>query len=252
MLIQGGGNPSYTSIPESPEQRQQKILKMMSLNPEAGTHIANVLNKPEELRMKQAEARQARQDTFNQQENMARLVAGLKPTKEVKPATTKTPLSSAAQKELFEAEDTIQSSKNAVGILEGALKLNDKAYSGYGAKARAVLRSNLPGDTPEADATVNLDNMMTGQALESLKAIFGGMPTEGERKILLDMQASADKTPTQRKEIINRAIQMAKIRQSYNENKAKSLRDGTYFGPASASPDTGVDIHSEADRILGL
>jgi hypothetical protein len=45
---------------------------------------------------------------------------------------------------------------------------------------------------------------------------------------------------------------MAKIRQSYNENKAKSLRDGTYFGPASASPDTGVDIHSEADRILGL
>jgi hypothetical protein len=251
MLMQGGGNPSYTSMPETPEQRQQKMLKMLSINPESGAQVAGVLNKPEEFRMNQAEARQARQDKFSQEENMARLVAGLKPSKEVAPQAQRTPLSAAAQKELFEAEDTIQSSKNAAGILAEALKLNDKAYSGYGAKARAVLRSNLPGETPEADATVNLDNMMTGQALESLKAIFGGMPTEGERKILLDMQASADKTPSQRKEIINRAIQMANTRQKYNENKAKALRDGTYFGSSPVAPDQ-TDVHSAADAILGL
>jgi hypothetical protein len=82
MLMQGGGNPSYTSMPETPEQRQQKMLKMLSINPEAGAQVAGVLNKPEEFRMKQAEARQARQDAFAQQENMARLVAGLKPAKE--------------------------------------------------------------------------------------------------------------------------------------------------------------------------
>ena len=82
MLMQGGGNPSYTSMPETPEQRQQKMLKMLSINPEAGAQVAGVLNKPEEFRMKQAEARQARQDAFVQQENMARLVAGLKPAKE--------------------------------------------------------------------------------------------------------------------------------------------------------------------------
>jgi hypothetical protein len=138
-------------------------------------------------------------------------------------------LSPTAQKELFEADDIAQSSKNVQGILQSALQLNNQTYSGYGAKARAVARSNLPGQSAEADNTIQLDNMMTGQALESLKATFGGMPTEGERKILLDMQASADKTPAQRKDIMERAIAAAKRRETFAAERAKSLRAGTYF-----------------------
>jgi len=137
-------------------------------------------------------------------------------------------LSSASEKELFEADDGIQAGKNIVGILKGALDLNDKAYSGYFAKSRAVARSNLPGESEQANATINLDNMMTGQALESLKLVFGGMPTEGERKILLEMQASAEKTPKQRKDIIDRAVKAAENRIIFNTNKAKSLRSGTH------------------------
>lgn len=138
-------------------------------------------------------------------------------------------LSPSAQKELFEADDTMQAARNVQNILTEASKINNTAYSGYGAKTRATLRSNLPGTSQAADATVNLDNMMTGQALESLKLIFGGMPTEGERKILLDMQASADKTPQQRQDIITRAMQAAKVREVFNQKKAKALREGTYF-----------------------
>lgn len=138
-------------------------------------------------------------------------------------------LSATAQKELFEADDTVQAARSVKAILSEASKINDKAYSGYLAKPRAYLRSNLPGESTGADATIQLDNMMTGQALESLKLIFGGMPTEGERKILMEMQASADKTPSQRKEIINRAMQAAERRETTNTNKAKALRGGTYF-----------------------
>ena len=145
------------------------------------------------------------------------------------PARTQNALSPTAQKELFEADDTIQAARNVQNILAEAAKINNTAYSGYGAKARATLRSNLPGSSQAADATVNLDNMMTGQALESLKLIFGGMPTEGERKILLDMQASADKTPQQRQDIINRATQAAKRREQVSSSRAKALREGTYF-----------------------
>lgn len=139
-------------------------------------------------------------------------------------------LSATEQKELFEADDMAQASANAVGMLEQALDLNKKAYSGIGAKPKAIALSNIPGmKTPEAaDATIALDNLMAGQALESLKSTFGAAPTEGERKILMDLQASADKTPKQREDIIRRGIEAAKRRQSFNESKAQALREGTY------------------------
>ena len=91
-----------------------------------------------------------------------------------------------------------------------------------------MARSNLPGESEQANATINLDNIMTTQALESLKSTFGAAPTEGERKILLDIQASADKTPKQRKEIIERAMKAAENRLIFNTNKAKALRNGTH------------------------
>ena len=159
-------------------------------------------------------------------------VAGVRPARQG-------PMSVILQKELIESDDVIQSSNAVVNILGEAKKLNSKAYSGYGAKARAVLASNLPGNNQGADATIDLDNMMTGQGLESLKSIFGAAPTEGERKILMDMQASADKTPAQREAIMDRAIGAAKRRGSFADNKAKAIRDGTYLTqgvPAAPQP----------------
>lgn len=171
-----------------------------------------------------------------------------------KPAA-KTPLSATAQKELFEADEMVQASRNALGMLREAKRLNQTAYSGIGAKPRAVIASNLGMGSGGADDTINLDNLMTGQALESLKATFGGMPTEGERKILLEIQASADKTPSQRKAILDRAEQAAQRRIKFNEKKANALRSGTYF-TEQQQPQQDIaptrDVRSEADKILGL
>lgn len=153
-------------------------------------------------------------------------------------------LSATAEKELFEADDNIKAGNSTIGLLKQALELNDKAYSGYFAKTRATIRSNLPGVSEQADATVNLDNMMTTQALESLKSTFGAAPTEGERKILLDIQASADKTPKQRKEIIERAIKASEQRMVFNTNKAKSLRSGTYNSVDPQAVQGGSDIEA--------
>lgn len=171
-----------------------------------------------------------------------------------KPAA-KTPLSATAQKELFEADEMVQASRNALGMLREAKRLNQTAYSGIGAKPRAVIASNLGMGAGGADDTINLDNLMTGQALESLKATFGSMPTEGERKILLEIQASADKTPSQRKAILDRAEQAAQRRIKFNEKKANALRSGTYF-TEQQQPQQDIaptrDVRSEADKILGL
>ena len=144
-------------------------------------------------------------------------------------ARGKGPMSVTLQKELLESDDVVQTAGNIVRTLEAAKAKNKDAYSGYLAKPRATFASNVLGSNKAADATIDIDNMMTGQALESLKVIFGGMPTEGERKILLDMQASVDKTAGQREAIMNRAIAAAKRRADYAGKKAKSIRDGSYL-----------------------
>lgn len=146
-------------------------------------------------------------------------------------ARTGAKLSPTAEKELFEAEDMAQSSRSATEQLRQALGLNNRMYSGVEAVRRAKIRSNLPGTDPAADATIAYDNIIGAQALASLKATFGGAPTEGERKILVDLQASADKTPAQREEILRRAIAAAESRAKLNAEKADALRAGTYTAP---------------------
>jgi hypothetical protein len=144
-------------------------------------------------------------------------------------------LSATAQKEIFEADDFVQTGLGAVNSINKALELNDKAYSGVGASTRAAIASNTPFMKSEAaDATVAMDNIIKEQALTSMKSIFGGNPTEGERAILLDLQASANKTPAQRKEILNRAKIAAERRIQFNQQKAESLRGGTYMKPGGA------------------
>lgn len=137
-------------------------------------------------------------------------------------------LSATAEKELFEADDMIMAGQNVVGAIDSALSLNDKAYSGYGAGERATIRSNLPGESEAANATIEMNNIILGQALESLKATFGAAPTEGERKILVDLQASVDKTPAQREALLKRARVAAERRVKFNQEKADALRGGTY------------------------
>lgn len=168
--------------------------------------------------------------------------------------TGKTALSATAQKELFEADDLINASNNAKALLAKALEYNNAAYSGPTAKSRMIGSRLVPDAlmtkdaSAGADAATELDNIMTGQALESLKAIFGGMPTEGERKILLDMQASLDKTPKQRKDIIDRAIQLADRRLQSNKNKAKALREGTFFTDQPDYPDATLPPVAEQPK----
>ena len=73
-------------------------------------------------------------------------------------------------------------------------------------------------------------------ALQQLKAIFGGMPTEGERKILLELQASADKPDAVRQEILKRAAALAENRLKFNEQRAAELRGGSYYKPQGGAP----------------
>ena len=140
-------------------------------------------------------------------------------------------LSAIAQKELFEAEDVIQGGQAALSLFQQARELNDKAMGGLGAGALATAGSILPdfARPGTVDATQNLDNILQTAALPQLKAIFGGMPTEGERKILLDVQGSSSKPANVRRDIFDRAEAAINARLRFAAEKAQRLRSGSYF-----------------------
>lgn len=144
-------------------------------------------------------------------------------------------MSATAQKELFEVSDSISAATNSITNLKDALKYSAKAYDGVGASQRAAVVGNFK-DSEEATATAMLNNIVTGNALEMLKATFGGAPTEGERAILLQLQGSANLPRAQREAIYNRAIQMAERRLQANQAKAEGIRNGSYFSQGGTQP----------------
>lgn len=137
------------------------------------------------------------------------------------------PMNSTIQKELFEADEAVQAGQAVLSGLDRALELNPQAYDGPFADQRSY-GASLFGDQGGI-ATQELKNVVTAQALESLKAVFGGMPTEGERKILLEIQGSVDQPKPVREAIYKRARAAAERRIAENARKAAALRSGQYF-----------------------
>lgn len=139
-------------------------------------------------------------------------------------------LSGTEQKELFEAEEAIEAGKTLVLNMGRALEINDKAYEGFGAGARRTIGRQIPGvkDSEGVQATTQLENLAGQNALSQLKAVFGGNPTEGERKILLDLEGSISMSAPERKTIYENAIKMANRRIKINQEKAKAIKAGAY------------------------
>jgi hypothetical protein len=144
-------------------------------------------------------------------------------------------LSAAGQKAVLDADSAVQSNMQALGYIKDALKINDSAMGFPGAAGVATAGSLLPGKVrPQAvDNTIELDNLTKSSVLPALKSTFGGNPTEGERKVLLDVAGSANKSPIIRKGIFERAEKAANERIAFNKKKAADLRAGTYFNSSS-------------------
>lgn len=151
-------------------------------------------------------------------------------------------LTAVDKKAILEADEMVQVNQQAIDALKQAKTLSNSANSGILAGTRATIGANLPDmlvpdqlSSPDSStATLDYDNAIVGQALGQLKAIFGGAPTEGERKILLDLQGSANQPAAVRERILDRAIAMAEKRLEFNKSRADELRGGTYYKPDKA------------------
>jgi hypothetical protein len=108
-----------------------------------------------------------------------------------------------------------------------------------GAGVRGVVGSQV--GLEGAQATEQLENEITSNALGQLKAIFGGAPTEGERKILLDIQGSTGKPDAVRQGIYDRAQKAAEKRLEFNRQRADALRGGSFYKPQGGKPAPQTD-----------
>lgn len=162
------------------------------------------------------------------------------------------PLSSTDKKAILEADDAVLATRAAIENLDNAITQNVKAYSGPLAKERGYAGSILGLEGGEA--TRDIDNLIGTQAVGQLKAIFGGMPTEGERKILMELQGSVNESPKVREGIWKRAKALAENRLRLNERQAEEIRGGTYFKPggkgdAAASPKSSQVLNDARSAI---
>ncbi|MGJ0533082.1 MAG: hypothetical protein ACR65W_07445 [Methylocystis sp.] len=138
-------------------------------------------------------------------------------------------LTASDRKAILEADELVMAGENAVSALDQAAKVSKDAYGFPGAGAAAKFGSVI--GVPGSAETQDLDNIITGQALESLKATFGGMPTEGERKVLLEVQGSSSQPHAVRQKIFKRARELATRRVAFNKRRAQELRGGDFYEP---------------------
>lgn len=139
------------------------------------------------------------------------------------------PLTATDKKAILEADEGVLSANTAIEALKKAKELSPKAMGFKGAGSIASVGSVLGNETSRN--TVDLDNTVTSNALTQLKAIFGGAPTEGERKILLDIQGSSSMPDAVRQKIYDRAIGLAQNRLKFNEQRATDMRGGQFYKP---------------------
>ena len=159
------------------------------------------------------------------------------------PREDQQPLTATDRKAILEADEGVLAAETAIKALTEAKALSPRAYGGWGASARAAIGNNLPdilvpdgvASPSRSQDTASLNNLVVSNALSQLKAIFGGVPTEGERKILLEIQGSVNQPDNVRQEIYSRAASMAEKRLQFNKERASQLRGGDYY-KAQPSP----------------
>jgi hypothetical protein len=144
------------------------------------------------------------------------------------------PLSVSDKKAILEADDAVLSGQSVITDLAKAKELSKTAYAGPLAGTRGYATSLF--GVKGGEDTSELDKVVTGSALSQLKAIFGAAPTEGERKILLDMQGSSSQPDAVRQKIYDRAMGLAERRLSMMRDRATELRGGSYFKPGGGLP----------------
>lgn len=161
--------------------------------------------------------------------------------KPIKPTVNNDP---TTKKAVAEQQSLIDNGQELLRVLRKAKAISDKGlYYGATANARAGAAQVL-GGSDKSDRTLEYDTLITNSALQSMKSIFGANPTEGERELLLKVQASSKYPRHVREKILNEAIAAAENRINSSLSQMKILQGGS-----PRKTPTGADYSSVIEPI---
>lgn len=160
-------------------------------------------------------------------------------------------LTATEQRELFDTEDAVNSGLSTISSIEQALELNNQAYEGSLSGWRKTVGQLFSSDDPRYVATETFDNVVQSSSLRDLKAMFGANPTEGERKIYLELQAISSKPRAVREQILRRASEAIKRRVARDTKRLERLKTGDYStrGGSDASGTRVIRFDKKGNRI---
>lgn len=139
---------------------------------------------------------------------------------------------------MTQTEDLINGRLSGIRSVQEALGLNSQAYEGSLADARVLLGQLFSSDDPTYVSTEQLQQIVKSGALADLKATFGGAPTEGERRALLELQANINKPRAVREKFLRRLLQEMQIALRDQTKRLEGLKTGQYgqYQQPSATP----------------
>ena len=138
-----------------------------------------------------------------------------------------------------ETENVITAADSGLKMLSRAYALNPNTFdtSLPDTLQRKALETAGAKD-PKLLRTRELENILGQQAITQLKTAFGGNPTEGERKILLDLQGMGAKSIEERAAILRSAYASLKSRREREQRRLNEITSGRYRettpGPATS------------------
>lgn len=139
-----------------------------------------------------------------------------------------------------ETEDIVAAGDSAMRMLSRAYEINPKTFdtSLVDSIQRKALEAAGSKDA-KLLATREMENLLGEQAISKLKASFGGNPTEGERKILLDLQGIGAKSVEERAAILRNAYQTLKESRARHQRRLDAINRGEYRSTGEQAPDEG-------------
>jgi hypothetical protein len=128
-----------------------------------------------------------------------------------------------------ETENNIANIDQAIRDVAEAYRLNPNSYAGgWLDRGQRWLYEVAGSDDPRIVNTRRIDNLLGAQALSSLRAIFGGNPTEGERAILLELQGIGSRSLEERRQIMLRLAEVLEDRKASAQTRLDRILSGAY------------------------
>ena len=138
------------------------------------------------------------------------------------------PLGAKEQDILNNSQQVVEAAAQTAEQLQRAFQLNDQAYSGGMPKVRMAMGRLIGSDDPAYVASEELDNLMGRLALSQLKSTFPGAISDGERKVLTELQGSMSLPRAVRDRIYRNAIPVLQNVIQRNSNRINQIKGGYY------------------------